>query len=143
VEFVSVDQCKEEAGPTERPSPGPCDLPERQVLVAYEMNGEELSEGATGSLCALWCRGPLRALRQVAAGDYSAATTSATASSSRGTYKMFPPSVDWDNVQWHTRRPIIDFPVQSAITQPCDGDSVAPGQLQKIKGTPSLGEGGR
>lgn len=33
-------------------------------------------------------------------------------------YKMFPPSVDWDNVQWNTRRPIMDYPVQ--VRQRCD-----------------------
>lgn len=27
-------------------------------------------------------------------------------------YKMFPPSVDWNNVNWPTRRPIMDYPIQ-------------------------------
>jgi hypothetical protein len=27
-------------------------------------------------------------------------------------YKMFPPTVDWDNIDWSTRRPQMDFPVQ-------------------------------
>lgn len=27
-------------------------------------------------------------------------------------YKMFPPSVDWDNINWATRKPQMDFPVQ-------------------------------
>lgn len=27
-------------------------------------------------------------------------------------YKMFPPSVNWDNIDWSTRRPQMDFPVQ-------------------------------
>lgn len=27
-------------------------------------------------------------------------------------YKMFPPSVDWDNIDWSTRRPQMDFPIQ-------------------------------
>ncbi|CAL5370428.1 unnamed protein product [Camellia sinensis] len=30
-------------------------------------------------------------------------------------YKMFPPSVNWDNIDWSTRKPQMDFPVQSAI----------------------------
>ncbi|CAN0925405.1 Sulfite oxidase [Linum grandiflorum] len=30
-------------------------------------------------------------------------------------YKMFPPSVNWDNINWSTRRPQMDFPVQCAI----------------------------
>lgn len=27
-------------------------------------------------------------------------------------YKMFPPTVDWDNIDWSTRKPQMDFPVQ-------------------------------
>ena len=27
-------------------------------------------------------------------------------------YKMFPPSVNWDNIDWSTRKPQMDFPVQ-------------------------------
>lgn len=27
-------------------------------------------------------------------------------------YKMFPPAVNWDNINWSTRRPQMDFPVQ-------------------------------
>lgn len=27
-------------------------------------------------------------------------------------YKMFPPTVDWDNIIWSTRKPQMDFPVQ-------------------------------
>lgn len=27
-------------------------------------------------------------------------------------YKMFPPSVDWDNIVWSTRKPQMDYPVQ-------------------------------
>ncbi|KAF8369406.1 hypothetical protein HHK36_032576 [Tetracentron sinense] len=30
-------------------------------------------------------------------------------------YKMFPPSVNWENIDWSTRRPQMDFPVQCAI----------------------------
>lgn len=31
-------------------------------------------------------------------------------------YKMFPPSVNWDNINWSTRRPQMDFPVQVLIS---------------------------
>lgn len=27
-------------------------------------------------------------------------------------YKMFPPSVDWSNIDWSARRPQMDFPIQ-------------------------------
>ncbi|CAN1273441.1 Sulfite oxidase [Linum perenne] len=30
-------------------------------------------------------------------------------------YKMFPPSVNWDNINWSTRRPQMDFPVQVTV----------------------------
>lgn len=31
-------------------------------------------------------------------------------------YKMFPPSVDWDNIDWSTRRPQMDFPIQVSLS---------------------------
>lgn len=31
-------------------------------------------------------------------------------------YKMFPPSVNWENINWSTRRPQMDFPVQVSLT---------------------------
>lgn len=31
-------------------------------------------------------------------------------------YKMFPPSVNWDNIDWSTRRPLMDFPIQVYFT---------------------------
>lgn len=27
-------------------------------------------------------------------------------------YKMFPPSIDWHNIDWQSRCPLMDFPVQ-------------------------------
>ena len=27
-------------------------------------------------------------------------------------YKKFPPSVNWENIDWSTRKPQMDFPVQ-------------------------------
>ncbi|KAL0286072.1 UNVERIFIED_CONTAM: Sulfite oxidase [Sesamum calycinum] len=44
-------------------------------------------------------------------------------------YKMFPPSVDWDNINWSTRRPQMDFPVQCAICSLDDVNMVKPGKL--------------
>lgn len=34
-------------------------------------------------------------------------------------YKMFPPTVDWDNINWSTRRPQMDFPVQVGMLRAC------------------------
>nr|TKV95272.1 hypothetical protein SEVIR_9G352100v2 [Setaria viridis] len=33
-------------------------------------------------------------------------------------YKMFPPTEDWENIDWSTRRPWMDFPVQARIAGP-------------------------
>jgi sulfite oxidase len=30
-------------------------------------------------------------------------------------YKMFSPTVDWDNIKWPSRHPLMDFPVNCAI----------------------------
>eukprot|EP00850_Spirogloea_muscicola_P016374 SM000132S26889 [mRNA] locus=s132:207855:211386:- [translate_table: standard] len=56
-------------------------------------------------------------------------------------YKMFPPAVDWDNVDWDTRRPIMDFPVQCAICQPVDGDIVKADNEITVKGYAIAGGG--
>lgn len=31
-------------------------------------------------------------------------------------YKMFPPSVNWENINWSTRKPQMDFPVQVSLS---------------------------
>ncbi|XP_020112738.1 sulfite oxidase-like [Ananas comosus] len=56
-------------------------------------------------------------------------------------YKMFPPSVDWDNIDWSTRKPQMDFPVQSAICSLEDVDVVRQGKI-KVAGY-ALSGGGR
>ncbi|GFP98975.1 sulfite oxidase [Phtheirospermum japonicum] len=55
-------------------------------------------------------------------------------------YKMFPPSVDWDNIDWSTRRPQMDFPVQCAICSLDDVNMVKPGKIT-IKGYAASGGG--
>ncbi|GJN12883.1 hypothetical protein PR202_ga31204 [Eleusine coracana subsp. coracana] len=44
-------------------------------------------------------------------------------------YKMFPPSVDWDNIVWSTRKPQMDYPIQSAICSLEDTNAVKSGQV--------------
>ncbi|CAD6262645.1 unnamed protein product [Miscanthus lutarioriparius] len=56
-------------------------------------------------------------------------------------YKMFPPTVDWDNINWSTRRPQMDFPVQSAICTLDDVDVIKEGKA-RIAGY-ALSGGGR
>ncbi|CAH9088897.1 unnamed protein product [Cuscuta epithymum] len=55
-------------------------------------------------------------------------------------YKMFPPSVDWDNINWSSRRPQMDFPVQSAICSLEDVSVVKNGKMT-IKGYAVSGGG--
>ncbi|XP_043704206.1 sulfite oxidase isoform X2 [Telopea speciosissima] len=44
-------------------------------------------------------------------------------------YKMFPPSVNWENINWASRRPLMDFPVQCAICSLEDVDVVKKGKI--------------
>ncbi|KAJ4831130.1 hypothetical protein Tsubulata_000661 [Turnera subulata] len=55
-------------------------------------------------------------------------------------YKMFPPSVNWDNINWPTRRPLMDFPVQCVICSLEDVSAVKPGKL-KVSGYAVAGGG--
>ncbi|KAK4477316.1 hypothetical protein RD792_016533 [Penstemon davidsonii] len=55
-------------------------------------------------------------------------------------YKMFPPSVNWDNIDWSTRRPQMDFPIQCAIGSLEDVNKVEPGKVT-IKGYAVSGGG--
>ncbi|TXG54868.1 hypothetical protein EZV62_020124 [Acer yangbiense] len=55
-------------------------------------------------------------------------------------YKMFPPSVNWDNINWTTRRPLMDFPVQCVICSLEDMNVIKPGKV-KISGYAVSGGG--
>ncbi|EPS70580.1 hypothetical protein M569_04180, partial [Genlisea aurea] len=144
VEFVSVDKCKEEnGGPYKASIPlGQATFPEADVLLAYEMNGETLNRdhgyplrvivpGVIGARSVKWldC---INILAEECQGFFM-----------QKDYKMFPPSVDWDNIDWSTRRPQMDFPVQCAICSVEDdtNNMVKPGKI-KIKGY-ALSGGGR
>ncbi|TKV95273.1 hypothetical protein SEVIR_9G352100v4 [Setaria viridis] len=56
-------------------------------------------------------------------------------------YKMFPPTEDWENIDWSTRRPWMDFPVQSAICTLEDVDVIKE-EKARIAG-PALSGGDR
>ncbi|KAL5581369.1 hypothetical protein UlMin_013811 [Ulmus minor] len=130
VEFVSVDRCKEEnGGPYKASIPlSQATNPVADVLLAYEMNGETLNRdhgyplrvvvpGVIGARSVKWL-------------DY----ISVIAEECQGffmqkDYKMFPPSVNWDNINWSTRKPQMDFPVQSVICSLEDENAVKPGKV--------------
>uniref|UniRef100_A0A1D1XTR8 Sulfite oxidase n=1 Tax=Anthurium amnicola TaxID=1678845 RepID=A0A1D1XTR8_9ARAE len=130
VEFVSVDMCKEEkGGPYKASIPlRQATNPEAEVLLAYEMNGETLNRdhgyplrvivpGVIGARSVKWldC---INIIEEECQGFFM-----------QKDYKMFPPSVDWDNIIWSTRRAQMDFPVQCAICSLEDVDIVKQGRI--------------
>ncbi|MFS7956383.1 putative sulfite oxidase [Helianthus anomalus] len=130
VEFVSVDRCKEEnGGPYKASIPlSQATNPEADVLLAYEMNGEILNRdhgyplrvvvpGVIGARSVKWLDS-INVDSQDCKGFFV-----------QKDYKMFPPTVNWDNIDWSTRRPQMDFPVQSAI---CSLEDVNVGRHGKI-----------
>ncbi|XP_010250746.1 PREDICTED: sulfite oxidase isoform X2 [Nelumbo nucifera] len=130
VEFISVDMCKEEnGGPYKASIPLiQATNPEADVLIAYEMNGEPLNRDHGY---------PLRVVVPGVIGARSVKwldTIKIIAEESQGffmqrDYKMFPPSVNWDNIVWSTRKPQMDFPVQCAICSLEDVDVVKHGKV--------------
>ncbi|KAA0033812.1 sulfite oxidase-like [Cucumis melo var. makuwa] len=130
VEFVSIDRCKEEKG---GPYKGSIPLsqasdPEADVLLAYEMNGEPLNRdhgyplrvvvpGVIGARSVKWIDS-INIIAEECQGFFM-----------QKDYKMFPPSVNWDNIDWSTRRPQMDFPVQCVICSLEDVDHIKPGKV--------------
>uniref|UniRef100_A0A6N2K3L6 Oxidoreductase molybdopterin-binding domain-containing protein n=1 Tax=Salix viminalis TaxID=40686 RepID=A0A6N2K3L6_SALVM len=113
VEFVSIDKCKEEnGGPYKASIPlSRATNPDADVVIAYEMNGEPLNRdhgyplrvvvpGVIGARSVKWldC---INIIAEESQGFFM-----------QKDYKMFPPSVNWDNIDWSTSRPQMDFPVQ-------------------------------
>lgn len=141
VEFVSVDKCKEENG---GPYKGSIPLiqatnPEADVLLAYEMNGETLNRdhgyplrvvvpGVIGARSVKWLDS-INVIAEECQGFFM-----------QKDYKMFPPSVNWDNINWSTRRPQMDFPVQSVICSLEDTNVLKDGKVT-VKGYAASGGG--
>ncbi|XP_027925043.1 sulfite oxidase [Vigna unguiculata] len=141
VEFVSVDKCKEEnGGPYKASIPlSQATNPEADVLLAYEMNGEPLNRdhgyplrvvvpGVIGARSVKWLE-EINIIAEECQGFFM-----------QKDYKMFPPSVNWDNIDWSTRRPQMDFPVQCVICSLEDVSTIKPGKV-KISGYAASGGG--
>ncbi|XP_034207328.1 sulfite oxidase isoform X3 [Prunus dulcis] len=141
VEFVSVDKCKEEnGGPYKASIPLiQATNPEADVLLAYEMNGETLNRdhgyplrvivpGVIGARSVKWLDS-INVITEECQGFFM-----------QKDYKMFPPSVNWDNINWSTRRPQMDFPVQCVICSLEDVNAIKPGKV-KITGYAASGGG--
>lgn len=130
VEFVSVDKCKEEkGGPYKASIPlGQATNPEADVLLAYEMNGQTINRdhgyplrvvvpGVIGARSVKWLDS-IDVIQEECQGFFM-----------QKDYKMFPPSVNWDNIDWSSRRPQMDFPVQCAICSLEDENVVNQGKI--------------
>ncbi|CAK9143310.1 unnamed protein product [Ilex paraguariensis] len=141
VEFVSIDKCKEEnGGPYKASIPlSQATNPEADVLLAYEMNGATLKRdhgyplrvvvpGVIGARSVKWLDS-INIIPEECQGFFM-----------QKDYKMFPPSVNWDNIDWSTRRPQMDFPVQCAICSLEDVNVVKHGKIT-IKGYAVTGGG--
>ncbi|KAJ3681253.1 hypothetical protein LUZ60_015742 [Juncus effusus] len=131
VEFISVDKCKEEKGGPYKSSIPLLQAtdPQADVLLAYEMNGETLNRdhgyplrvvvpGVIGARSVKWLD-RITIIENESQGFFM-----------QKDYKMFPPSVNWDNIDWSTRRPQMDFPIQSAICSLEDVDIIKPGKFR-------------
>ncbi|XP_028771351.1 sulfite oxidase isoform X1 [Neltuma alba] len=141
VEFVSIDKCKEENGGPYKVSI-PLDQatnPDADVLLAYEMNGEPLNRdhgyplrvvvpGVIGARSVKWLDS-INIIAEESQGFFM-----------QKDYKMFPPSVNWENINWATRRPQMDFPVQCVICSLEDVSTIKPGKV-KISGYAVAGGG--
>ncbi|KAL0004563.1 hypothetical protein SO802_012124 [Lithocarpus litseifolius] len=130
VEFISVDKCKEENG-----GPYKASIPliqattsDSEVILAYEMNGEPLNRdhgyplrvivpGVIGARSVKWLDS-INIIAEECQGFFM-----------QKDYKMFPPKISWENIDWSTRRPQMDFPVQSVICSLEDVTQVKPGKI--------------
>lgn len=101
----------------------------RDVLLAYEMNGEPLTRdhgaplrvvvpGVTGARSVKW-------LVKV-----TAASEECSSHWQQKDYKSFCPSVDWDTVNWGSAPAIHESPVTSAITEPSVGTTLPKGTTE-------------
>ncbi|CAL5433551.1 unnamed protein product [Camellia sinensis] len=84
---------------------------EADVLLAYEMNGEPLNRdhgyplrvvvpGVIGARSVKWLDS-INIIGEECQGFFM-----------QRDYKKFPPSVNWENIDWSTQKPQMDFPVQ-------------------------------
>ncbi|XP_061471465.1 sulfite oxidase, mitochondrial [Rhineura floridana] len=115
--------------------------PEGDVLLAYEMNGEDLPRdhgfpvrvivpGVVGARNVKW-------LARITVGPEESKSHW-----QQKDYKGFSPSVTWDTVDFSSAPAIQDMSIQSAITEPCPNASVPPGELT-VKGYAWSGGGRR
>ncbi|XP_048687606.2 sulfite oxidase, mitochondrial isoform X2 [Caretta caretta] len=103
-----------------------------EVLLAYEMNGEELPQDH-GYPLRVVVPGVVGARNVKWLGRVSVSREESPSHWQQNDYKGFSPAVDWDTVDFATAPAIQELPVQSAITAPAPGATVPPRELT-VKG---------
>ncbi|XP_069908469.1 sulfite oxidase, mitochondrial isoform X1 [Oryctolagus cuniculus] len=106
--------------------------PAADVLLAYEMNGEPLPRDH-GFPVRVVVPGVVGARHVKWLGRVSVQPEESGSHWQRRDYKGFSPSVDWDTVDFDSAPSIQELPVQSAITEPRDGETVESGEVT-VKG---------
>ena len=107
--------------------------PNRDVLLAYEMNGEPLPKdhgypirvvvpGVVGARNVKWLKS-IKLSKDESPSHWQ-----------QNDYKGFGPSEDWDTADFKKAVSIQDYPIQSAILQPQDGDTISDSEEITVKG---------
>ncbi|XP_053311618.1 sulfite oxidase, mitochondrial [Spea bombifrons] len=96
---------------------------ENDVLLAYEMNGEDLPRDHGFPLRVI-VPGVVGARNVKWLGRIVVSEEESLSHWQQNDYKSFSPSVDWDTVDFSTSPAIQDLPIQSAITEPRPGQKV-------------------
>ncbi|XP_067880703.1 sulfite oxidase, mitochondrial isoform X2 [Heterodontus francisci] len=94
------------------------------VLLAYEMNGEDLSRDH-GFPLRLIVPGVVGARNVKWLSKIIVSKEESKSHWQMNDYKGFSPSVDWDTVDFSTAPAIQELPIQSAITAPCNDDHLS------------------
>lgn len=106
--------------------------PEAEVLLAYEMNGEPLPRDH-GFPVRVVVPGVVGARHVKWLGKVSVELEESHSHWQRRDYKGFCPSVDWDTVNFDSAPSIQELPIQSAITEPQNGETIESGEVT-VKG---------
>ncbi|XP_071991151.1 sulfite oxidase, mitochondrial isoform X1 [Engystomops pustulosus] len=104
---------------------------DHEVLLAFEMNGEELPKDHGYPLRVI-VPGVVGARNVKWLGRIIVSEEESLSHWQQNDYKGFNPNVDWDTVDFSSSPAIQDLPVQSAITEPCPGQTITPDHDGKV-----------
>ncbi|XP_056418311.1 sulfite oxidase, mitochondrial isoform X2 [Hyla sarda] len=104
---------------------------DQEVLLAFEMNGEDLPKDHGFPLRAI-VPGVVGARNVKWLGRIVVSKEESSSHWQQNDYKGFNPCVDWDTVDFSSSPAIQDLPVQSAITEPNPGGTITPDHDGKV-----------